>query len=108
MTLFTALTLIVTGIFLFAAALSVQIRWLGGHALRKALEAAHPGTPETEARLLVAAALSAETSGDSRTHWLRETYPGPVAQLRLARRALIPCLVLAFGALAAGRIAGVI
>ena len=108
MTVLTALTLIATGTFLFAAALSVQIRWLGGHALRKALEAAHPDTPETEARLIVAAALSGETTGDARTHWLRETYPQPVAQLKLARRVLVPCLVLAFGALAAGRAVGAI
>lgn len=88
----------------FALALAVQLRFLAGVALARALMHHAPDTLPSDARKQVAQAVDPAPSEDAHVVWLRETYPKPIGHMRLARRAVPMLLVVLTFSLIGGRI----
>ncbi len=87
------------GSLAFGFALGVQMRVMVALVLRKALEAANESLSEAEARQIVVRAANRLRPGEADpgpdVTYLRQTHPGAVGHLRLARKAtrILPAFV---------------
>ena len=109
MTLGLVLFWVVLTASLFFAGLALQIRWLAGHALRKALEEEWPAIDGLSVRTAIASASRLKTEGQEdgeHAAWLLANYALPLGVISRARRTLPILLFIAAGTLALGRLQG--